>query len=268
MQGGHPLLVQISVRIDGRESGVVEQMVSGTAAEIEEQARVIEQRGGRMMLEPAFPQIADRAPAPCGCGRRIRNCGLRTLGVLTTCGEVPVHRRRYRGRCRECGRELHPADAQRCCGRHRVSRPLAQRVCQLAAVEPFTRLPELVAAQHGVTRCHETELELVHEVGGAAERMRRAEARSSASRRVVPAVTVPTPPKRVYVSVEGILSGTNPTEIDADHPGQKRLIWPQRKVDCVYWQDAREHWRKQRIWGRESPDEFGAALGRLACQCG
>lgn len=46
MQGGHPLLVQISVRIDGRESGVVEQMVSGTAAEIEEQARVIEQRGG------------------------------------------------------------------------------------------------------------------------------------------------------------------------------------------------------------------------------
>ena len=156
-------------------------------------------------MEPAFPQIADRAPAPCCCGRRIRNCGLRTIGVLTSCGEVPVHRRRYRGRCRECGRELHPADAQRCCGRHRVSRPLAQRVCQLAAVEPFTRLPELVAAQHGVTRCHETELELGHEVGGAAERMRRAEARSSASRRVVPAVTVPTPPKRVYVSVEGII---------------------------------------------------------------
>lgn len=260
------MLVQISVRIDGRESGVVERDISGTAAEIEEQVRVVQQRVGRMMLEPAFQQIADHTPAPCCCGRTMKNCGLRTIGVLTTCGEVPVLRRRYR--CRECGRELHPADARLCCGRHRVSRPLAQRVCQLAAVEHFTRLPELVAAQHGVALCHETVLELVHEVGGAAERLRLAEAQSSVLRRVVPAVTVATAPQRIYVSVDGIMYCTNQTEVDPDHPGQKHLIWQQMKVGCVYWQDAHEHWHKQMVWGRESPDEFGAALWRLACQCG
>jgi len=40
------------------------------------------------------------------------------------------------------------------------------------------------------------------------------------------------------------------------------------KVGCVYWQDDRDEWHKQMVWGRESPEQFGAALWRLACQCG
>ena len=198
----------------------------------------------------------------------MKNCGTRTIGVMTTCGEVTVCRRRYRCRCPGCRHEVHPADARLCCGRHRVSRPLAKRVCQLAAVEHFTRLPELVAAQHGVTLCHETMLELAHDVGGAAERMRLAEARSSAARREPPPVTLANPPKRVYVSVDGIMYCTNQTEPDADHPGQKRLKWQQMKVGCVYWQDDHQRWHKQMVWGRESPEEFAASLWRLAMQCG
>ena len=132
-----------------------------------------------------------------------------------------------------------------------MSRPLAKRVCQLAAVEHFTRLPELVAAQHGVTLCHETMRELAHDVGGAAERMRLAEARSSAARREPPPVTLTNRPNRVYVSVDGSLSCTNQTELDADHPGQKRLKWQQMKVGCVDWQDDRQRWHKQLVWGRE-----------------
>lgn len=44
-----------------------------------------------------------------------------------------------------------------------MPRPLGQRVFQLAAVEHFTWLSALAATQHGVTRCHETVLELFHE---------------------------------------------------------------------------------------------------------
>ena len=84
---------------------------------------------------------------------------------------------------------------------------------------------------------------------------------------MVPAVTMATVPKRIYVSVDGIMYCTNQTEVDPAHPGHQRLIWQQMKVGCVYWQDVREHWHKQMIWGRESPDEFAAALWRLACQC-
>lgn len=40
------------------------------------------------------------------------------------------------------------------------------------------------------------------------------------------------------------------------------------KVGCVYCQDAEQHWHKQITWGRGSPEDFGAALWRVACQCG
>lgn len=260
------MLVQVSVLIDGQEQAGLNQELSGSAEEMEEQVREVLQRTGRVMLRPAFQQIADRTAAHCCCGICMKNCGRRTLGVMTTCGEVVVERRRYR--CRDCGRELYPADARLCCGKHRVSKPLAKRICQLAAVEHFTRLPELVAAQHGVSLCHETMLELAHDVGGAAERIRLAEAQSSIARQEPPQVTVVDPPQRIYVSVDGIMYCTNEREADPDQPDQKHLLWQQMKVGCVYWQDARERWHKQMVWGRESPEEFGASLWRLAMQCG
>ena len=105
------MLVQVSVRIDGRESVMVERELCGTADEIEEQVRDVGQRVGRGLLEPAFQEIADRTPAPCCCGRSMKNGGLRTLGVTTTCGEVIVHRRRYRCRHKGCAHEIYPADA-------------------------------------------------------------------------------------------------------------------------------------------------------------
>lgn len=262
------MLVQVSVRIEDQELVVVEQELSGSAEAIEEQVRNVQQRVGRVMLKPAFQEIADRTPVPRCCRRSMKNCGLRTIGVMTSCGEVSVRRRRYRCRCPDCHHEVHPADSLLCCGAHRVSKPLAKRVCQLAAVEHFTRLPGLLSAQHGVTLCHETILELAHDVGGTAERMRLAEARSSLARREPPQVTLEKPPQRIYVSVDGIMYCTNQREADPDHPGQKRLKWQQMKVGCVYWQDVDERWHKRMVWGRESPEEFAASLWRLAMQCG
>lgn len=262
------MLVQITVLIDGREAGSATEEITGTAAEIEEQTRSLEQRTGRVILESGFQKIAHDVPGPCCCGQRMKNRGFRTIGILTTCGEVPVSRRRYR--CTECGRELYPADAQICCGRHRITRPLAMRVCQLATLEHFPHLPQLLADQHGVSLANETIIEVVHDVGSHLDRIRQAEAEHSVRRRFVarPAVKTASPPRRIYVSVDGAMYCTNQTEPDPLHPGQKRLIWQQMKVGCVYWQDADETWHKQMTWGRESPEEFGAALWRLACECG
>jgi hypothetical protein len=259
------MLVEVIVRLDGRKVGGCDGELLGTAAEVEEQAQRLLSRAGRIMLEPAFDEIANHTPAPCCCGHTMKNCGFRVIDVQTTCGEVPVERRRYR--CERCGRELYPADAQICCGRHRLTRPLAQRVCQLATTEHFTRLPGLFADQHGVTLSHETILQLVHDVGTLADRQRLAAARWSAQRRIAPPADR-TAPQTIYVSCDGIMYCTNHTEPDPDDPTRERLAWQQMKVGCVYWQDEQQHWHKQITWGREAPEDFGAALWRLACECG
>ena len=259
------MLVKVTVEVEGREVGYVSQEFSGTAAEIEEQVRVVLQRTGRLALEPAFQEIAEQTAAPSCCGQTMRNLGFRTIEVLTSCGMVPVSRRRYR--CSHCDRELYAADANICCGHHRVTQPLAKRICQLATLEHFPRIPDLAAAQHGVTISHDTILELVHDVGTAADQRRLAEAKRSTQRRIAPPTEHPAPSK-IYVSCDGIMYCTNRTEPHPDRPGEKRLIWEQMKVGCVYWQDAKESWHKQMLWGRESPEEFGASLWRLACQYG
>lgn len=259
------MFVKFTVEIDGREVGTLKQELSGSACEVEEQLRQVLRGTGQIVLERSFLEIADQASAPKCCGRAMSNRGLRPLTVHTTFGEIPIQRRRYC--CSVCGRTLYPADWQLCSGHHHVTRPLAQRVCQLATVEHFTRLPHLLEDQHGITLSHETILELVHDFGTAADQMRRAEASFSIQRRVAPSYSGPLR-KRLYLSVDGIMYCTNQSEPDPDHPGEKRLIWQQMKVGCVYWQDEKEIWHKQIIWGRESPEEFGAALWRLACQCG
>jgi hypothetical protein len=262
------MLVQITIRIDGREEGIVEQQLQGTAAELEEQTQKCQQRVGRIVLEHGFNNIAGEVGHPVCCGRSMENRGRRCVTVQTLDGEVLVERTWYR--CRVCGRQSTPADAHLCFGCHRISKPLAQRVCQLATVEHWTRLEQLVADQHGVHVGHEEMLELVHDAGDEAERQRRAEAQAW---QVVPADqrTWPEPevtPRRLYVSCDGIMYCTNRSEPDPQDSKRRRLIWQQMKVGCVYWEDTQGRWHKQMIWGRENPEEFGAALFRLACLCG
>jgi hypothetical protein len=258
------MLIQFTVTVDGREVGIEGREVSGSAAEVEEQIRELQQRTGRMALEPALLQIADQTPAPRCCGRAMANRGQRVITVRTTFGEIPVSRRVYQ--CGPCGRRCAPADAQFCCGRHRITRPLAQRACQLATLAHFPQLPALLSQQHGVTLSHDTLVELVHDVGGSADRLRRAEA--ARGRRTPPRMGLDRAPRRIWISVDGIMFCTNRREPDPDHPGRKRLAWQQMKVGCVAWEDADGVWHKQLVWGRESPEEFGAAVWRLACRCG
>lgn len=262
--------VEIIVRIDGREVACVNQAVeSTTELVLEEQVERVKDRVGQVVLEVGFTQLAADVRRPWCCGRRMENKGQRCVSVMSQSGEVVLERNRYR--CRNCRAYQTPADALICCGRHRVTRYLARQICQLASVEHFTHLEQLLADQHGVPLGHEPMRRLVEDVGAAAEAERLAEvslwqAAPPAQRNwPEPEVT----PDRVYVSCDGIMYCTNQTEPDPRHPGQRRLIWKQMRVGCVYWQDAKERWHKRVIWGQEEDfQSFGASLYRLACRCG
>jgi len=254
------MLVQISVRIEGREVGTVERELSASANDVEERVREGLQRAGQMVLEPAFLEMAKQVSAPNCCGHAMENKGFRLATVRTTCGDVPVARRRYR--CSWCGHECFPADHLLRCGRYRITKPLARRAFQFALTEHFPRLLGILFDQHGVTLSHDTLMDLVHDAAGHLERLRLAEAARERNQRtpITPIVT----PERVHMMLDGIIDCTNQTEPHPADPHQSRLIWQQMKVGAVSWQDCEGRWHKRMTWGRESPRDFGAALLRLA----
>ena len=262
--------VEVTVRIDGREVANVRQEIAATESlHLEDHTEQLKRRVGSVVLEVGFRELAGSLRRPCCCGRRMENKGRRTVTILSQSGEVTFERNRYR--CRECRAWQTPADACVCCGPHRVTRLLARNICQLATVEHFTRMEQLLTDQHGIHLGHDPIMKLAHDVGTAAEEKRLAEVahwqESSPQDRRWPEPEVT--PKRVSVSCDGIMYCTNQSEPDPQNPGQQRLIWKQMRVGCVYWQDSEERWNKQVIWGQEEDyHSFGASLYRLACRCG
>jgi hypothetical protein len=130
---------------------------------MEEALRETQQRTGRIVMERVLQHVALRVRPPRCCGRSKKNLGRRVINVLTTYGAVPVERTRYR--CKLCGHESCPADAEMCCGRHRVTKPLAKRACQLATTEHFPQLTQLIQDQHGVTIAPDRLWEIARDVG-------------------------------------------------------------------------------------------------------
>ncbi|MBX3452475.1 MAG: ISKra4 family transposase [Planctomycetaceae bacterium] len=262
--------VEIIVRIDGQEvAKLTDEVPTSAALPLEERVEQLKRRVGSVLMEVGCRQLAVQLRRPCCCGRQMENRGKRFVTLTSRSGEFTFERTRYR--CRVCRRWLFPADAVVCCGRHRITRLLAQTVCQLATLEHYTRLEQLLADQHGVHLGHDPMMHLVHEVGGVAETRRLVEVehwqQQPREQRTWPAPEVT--PARVYVSCDGIMYCTNETEPDPQHPGQQRLRWKQMRVGCVYWQTPDEQWHKRVIWGQEEDfHSFGAALYRLACRCG
>lgn len=259
------MLVQITVQIDDREVRL-SRSLQGTPAEREEAGHALARDVGRVVSEAALNEAAQGVQHPCCCGRPMQNRGRRSITLRGLDGPVQIKRTRYR--CRTCARESAPADGLLECGRHRLTRPLAKRVCQLATVEHFTRLPQLLFDQHGVTLSHNEIVALVHDVGGAIDAQRRAEVETWARSADKHWPEAEFRPRRVYVSCDGVMYCTNQREPDPQQPDRQRLIWQQMRVGCVYWQDAHERWHKQILWGREDAQAFGASLYRLACRCG
>jgi len=256
--------VEVIVRIDGEEVATLDQAVFGEAIEIEQQTEALKDRIGQVVLELGFSQLAETLRTPCCCGIPMENKGRRCVTIMSQSGEITFDRRRYR--CRRCGRSLTPADAVVRCGRHRITRHLAKQVCQLATLEHFTRLEQLMADQHSVHIGHDEMLRLVHDVGGTVDRQRQVAAKRAAEQPST--VTAQIHPRQVYVSCDGIMYCTNEREPCPTNPEENRLLWRQMRVGCVYWQDANEQWHKRVIWGQEELQTFAASLYRLACECG
>ena len=141
------------------------------AAEVEEASLELGRRVGRVVLECGLTEIVHKCRVPVCCGRKMGSRGNRPITVSTMTGRVVYERRRHR--CGTCGHEVYAGDTQILCGPHRLTMPLAKRVCQLATTEHFTRLPRLIADQHGIEIGHQEIAEIVHEVGGHADRRRQ-----------------------------------------------------------------------------------------------
>lgn len=262
--------VEIIVRVDGREVGLMEQEVAtAEALEFEESVERLKDRVGQALLETGFTRLASTLRQPWCCGRKMVNHGKRCWTVMSQSGPVALERNRYR--CPTCKAWQTPADGVICCGTHRITRHLGRLLCQLATLEHFTRLEQLLLDQHGLHLGHDPMMKLVHDVGGAADAERLAEVQRWREQPPQPRHW-PEPevtPQRVYVSCDGIMYCTHQTEPDPQNPGENRLIWKQMRVGCVYWQDEQQRWHKQVTWGQEEDfQSFGAALYRLACRCG
>lgn len=256
--------VEVIVRIDGREVATVDQSVWGEAIEIEQQTETLKDRIGQVVLEVGFTQLATTLRKPCCCGKVMKSKGRRCVTIMSQSGEVTFERRRYQ--CRSCGQCQTPADAVVRCGRHRMTRHLAKQICQLATLEHFTRLEQLMADQHSVHIGHDEMFQLVHDVGGTVDMQRQVAAKRAAEHPST--VTAQIHPRQVYVSCDGIMYCTNEREPCPANPEENRLIWRQMRVGCVYWQDEKECWHKKVIWGQEELQTFAASLYRLACECG
>lgn len=231
--------VQIIVKVDGREVADFQEEVSTqNVLEFEQHTEQLKDRLGQVVLEVGFQRCSQQLRHPCCCGRPMRNQGQRVVTVNSQSGPVTYARTRYR--CCVCGAWQTPVDALICCGSHRITRLLARNICQLATLEHFTRLEQLIADQHGVDIGHDPMLNLVHVVGAAAEQKRLADVdywhQQSPRQRTWPVAEVT--PKRVYVSCDGIMYCTNQSEPDPQNSAENRLIWKQMRVGCVYWQDA------------------------------
>lgn len=105
-----------------------------------------------------WSQVADRViRRPCcgRCGVPMRHKGLLKATVVTTLGEVPYRRPRWR--CEDCNEDCYPHDDVLCFLKHNVSWALAKVVSRLAAqLGSFEEARDTLAEDYGVHLAKET----------------------------------------------------------------------------------------------------------------
>lgn len=185
----------------------------------------------------------------------------------------PITIRRARFQCEKTGRMVLPLDEALDLPMGEVTASLARRALRLGTRMSFADLQEELLAQHDVRLTDSTLDTLMQKAGGVAESDRQAELDVLAAlpRGVPREEKVPAErpvPKRLYVSCDGITYRTRYREDDPEHAGQKRVIYQEMKCGAVFWQDEKERWHKQVVWGRDDPQRFGLCLWQLAARCG
>lgn len=186
-------------------------------------------------------------------------------------GPLTVRRARYQ--CPHTGKMHCPADEVLALPVGQLTASLARRALRLSTTMGFKDLQEELVEQHDVRVTDSTLDELAQACGMLAHADRQVQvARLEALPVGVAreqAVTVKLPaPARLYVSCDGITYRTRYREADPEHKGEKRLVYQEMKVGTVFWQDAKEHWHKRVVSGRDNPARFGLNLWLLAVECG
>jgi len=150
---------------------------------------------------------------------------------------------------------------------------LARRAARLSTRMSFGELEEELREQHDARVTDSTLDSLMNHVGQVAERehQRKLDHLESLpvgrSREEAVEVQLP-PPRRMYVSCDGIIYRTRYREADPARRGSRRVVYQEMKVGCVFWQDAKERWHKRVVAGRDGPERFGLGLWALAVACG
>jgi hypothetical protein len=181
--------------------------------------------------------------------------------------------RRARYQCLTTGEVSCPADEVLALPAGQLTASLARRALRLGTMMGFAELQEELKEQHDVRVTDMTLDALAQACGSLAhdDRQTRVEQleKLPVGRAREDAVAEKSPaPARLYISCDGITYRTRYREADPEHKGQKRLLYQEMKVGTVFWQEAKEHWQKRVISGRDNPERFGLNLWRLAVECG
>jgi len=181
---------------------------------------------------------------------------------------------RVRFQCRKTRKLVSPLDAILDLPPGDVTVSLSRRALRLATYTSFAPLQEELWIQHQV-RLSDSALDmLMQSAGGVAERDRQSltdELQSvglGVARESRVKVDLADPPKRLYVSCDGVVYRTRYREADPQHPQDKRVVYQEMKAGSVFWQDAGGKWHKRVLGGRDDPQRFGLSLWGLAAQCG
>jgi hypothetical protein len=200
----------------------------------------------------------------------LRHRGYRSRTLVGLSGKVVVRRARYQ--CTKTDRICFPLDEQLALPAGEVTAPLARRVTHLATHMSFAELQSSVALHYELRLCDSVLNRLLQRVGGvaAADEARRVadlaatpvgrDREERVSRRRVPSA-----PRRLYVSTDGVLY---PSRNREENKGMRRILYQEMKCGAVFWQDAGGRWHKRVLNGREDAETFGLRLWALAVECG
>ena len=201
----------------------------------------------------------------------MRHRGYRSRTFLGLNGPLTIRRARFQSR--KTGKMVFPLDELLDLPGGETTVSLARRAMRLGTSVCFARLQEEMLEQHDVRLTDSTLDTLMQKVGGVAEadRQKQLDALAAQPRGHYgeQLIQVERPaPARMYVSCDGITYRTRYREDDPEHPDQKRVIYQEMKTGAVYWEDAKGHWQKQVVTGRDDPERFGLSLWKVAVECG
>lgn len=265
--------LDISVKVNGQLVQTHVKEVSGTLEQMEETIHALSKQVAGQTLQASINAVASPRPLFSKDGGELRHRGYQSRTVIGLNGPITIRRARFQ--CGKTGAISIPLDDLLELPAGEVSVSLARRALRLGCCMSFEELQKELYEQHAVRLTDSTLDSLMQRVGGVAvaDRKKNLEALEAATRGVARVGMVQNQgiiqtPQRLYISCDGITYRTRYREVDSQNPKEKRVVYQEMKVGCVFWQDSMGNWHKQVVVGRDDPQRFGLDLWQIAVRCG